>query len=163
MKVLSFWIHSEREQNELFRYVQVRWCLPCIASWDRSECRSPGSSGTAWGTVSAAAWWKRSPWSRKTGTVRKKNFHSFQKVHKLIQFHFFFFIYLFLQCWPTSALLDALHRSVHEILLWCIITFAIYTVARQFYTPHNLPEVGGNSTTFVSVWQLMPGDLHLCF
>lgn len=93
----------------------------------------------------------------------KKNFHSFQKVHKWIQidFFFFFFLYLFLQCWPTSALLDALHRSVHEILLWCIITFAIYTVARQFYTPHNLPEVGGNSTTFVSVWQLMPGYLHV--
>lgn len=84
---------KEREKNELFRYVQVRWCLPCIASWDRSECRSPGSSGTAWRTVSAAAWWKRSPWSRKTGTVRKKNFHSFQKVHKLIQIHFFFFFF----------------------------------------------------------------------
>lgn len=95
--------------------------------------------------------------------VKKKNFNFSQKVHKWIQFHISFFIYLFLQCWPTRALLDALHRTLHEILLWCIITFAIYTVSRQFYMPHNLPEVVGNSATFVSVWQPMPGDLHLCF
>lgn len=56
-QILPLWIHLERvKKDELAHHMQARFCLPCIASWDRSECRSPGSSGTAWGTVSAAAW-----------------------------------------------------------------------------------------------------------
>lgn len=36
-------------------YVDVRQTIPYIASWDRSECKSPCSSGTALGMTSVAA------------------------------------------------------------------------------------------------------------
>lgn len=48
-------IKDEKHKRSVVR-VSVRECIPCTASWDRSECKSPGSSITAWGTVSAAAW-----------------------------------------------------------------------------------------------------------
>lgn len=49
------YIKSEVQEKHVV-HVNVSQCIPYTASWDRSECKSPGSSRTAWGTVSAAAW-----------------------------------------------------------------------------------------------------------
>lgn len=49
------YIKSEKHEKRVV-HVNMRQRIPYTASWDRSEYKSPGSSRTAWGTVSATAW-----------------------------------------------------------------------------------------------------------